>query len=202
MNTCCAPPSASGSPEAGTRWSFSPLLLVLLFFSYPHHQPVIYPSISPLHVPFLLFSSLLLPPCPCRQSAVIEQAFHRHSHWDWWPHQRAGSQRVQVPPVRAIPHISAYLIQERGHGGVESPRLRLSHYQTVPHQRCHHMAIDFWKREQSQWKTSEIQVSLLPQLCNVAVEQCGGRDQIRKERSEEEGAFNKWRFVRVCIYDH
>lgn len=30
----------------------------------------------------------------------------------------------------------------RGHGGVESPRSLVSHYQTMPHHHCHHMIID------------------------------------------------------------
>lgn len=92
--------------------------------SLPLH-PRINLSHTPLptvHVPLL---RSIPPPPPsvlCRQSAVIEHAFHRHSRWDRWPQQWAGSQRVQVPPVRVIPHISAYLIQDRGllwdHGGV------------------------------------------------------------------------------------
>lgn len=55
--------------------------------------------------------------------------------------------RVQVPPVRVIPHISVHLIQERGSlwdsGGVESWQETVSHYQTMPHHLCHRRAIDF-----------------------------------------------------------
>lgn len=86
----------------------------------------------------------------------------------------------------------------RGHGGVESPCLRVSHYQTMPHHHCLHMTIGLGlscsgRRTISVEKLLDPGVPTSPALnsCNVAVEQCGGRDQIRKERSKEEGAFNK-----------
>lgn len=101
--------------------------------------------------------------------------------------------------MRVIPHISVYLIQDRGalrgHGGVESPRSILSHYQTMPHHHCHHMAIAFGvptlegrhflggekKRLNPGVSTSQTRNS-----CNVAVEQYRG-----KERQEAEGGFKK-----------
>lgn len=91
-----------------------------------------------------------------------------------------------MPPVRVIPHISVYLIQDRGalrgHGGVESPRSILSHYQTMPHHHCHHMAIAFGvPRLNPGVSTSQTRNS-----CNVAVEQYRG-----KERQEAEGGFKK-----------
>lgn len=61
-----------------------------------------------------------------------------------------------------------------------------------------------WEGEQYQRKKyldPGVSTSPARGSCNVAVEQCGGRDQIRKERSKEEGDFNKRRktFVYLTI---
>lgn len=134
MNTCCDPPTPWGSLKTSAGWSFPPSSCSFTPTStYPHyisHSS----SLSPL--PF--------PTVPYHQSAAIEQAFHRPSHRDQWPHQWAGSQRVQVPPVRVIPHISLYLIQQSEEGcgpmGVWSPHATL--FFTI--RPCHIIMVITW----------------------------------------------------------
>lgn len=92
-----------------------------------------------------------------------------------------------------------HLIQEegerRGAAGVWSPH---AHWFLTTGQRRHrhcHRRTAFRKEDNMSGKSGQIQVSSLPQFklsgCGVAEEQCGGREEVRKERGEEEGEFNK-----------
>lgn len=102
--------------------------------------------------------------------------------------------------MRVIPHISAHLIQQRGRGGVEAPRSLVSHYQPMPHHHhCHHMTIDFGLsyfggEKIFLWKTSWIQVSLLPRPRAVATWQWNNVKEgmeLEKKGEKKEGAFDK-----------
>lgn len=86
----------------------------------------------------------------------------------------------------------------RGHGGVESPCLRVSHYQTMPHHHCLRRTVGMGSSFSGR-RTISGQMVLNPGVLtspalsssDMAVEQCGGRAHFRKERSKEEGGFHK-----------
>lgn len=193
-------------PQAHKRQALDSLLSPSSSSSTPPHQPVIYPSTlaarptPPLRSPS--FSRRALPSVGCYWAGISQTLPLRPVTSSAGRKSEGSSSSCESNPTHLCTFDSREGRAPRGHGGVESPYLLASHSQTTPHHDCRHMTA--LEGEQYQWKSGKIQVSLLPPArngCNVAVEQCGGRDQIRKEGSKEEGALNKWRktFVYLTI---
>lgn len=163
MNTCCAPTTASGSLKTEAGW---PVL------SSPSSTPT-----PTCHLPLFThymsnstssLSTRALPSVGCYWAGISQTLPLRPV-----TSSAAGSQRVQVPPVRVIPHISAYLIQERGERrgatGVWSPHA----WDFLTTRPCHIIIVSIgpsgWAQaslegEQYQCRWCYIQVCLLPQL--------------------------------------
>lgn len=196
LNTCCAPPTASGSLETGSGWSF-------LHSSSSTPTSTIYPSsLTPCPIPPFCSSSLshhALPSVGCYWAGTSRTLPQRPVTSSADRKSEGSSSSCESNPTHLCTFDSGEGRLLRGHGGVESPCLRVSHYQTMPHHHCLHTTIGLGlsysgRRTISEEKLLDPGVPTSPALnsCNVAVEQCGGRDQIRKERSKEEGAFDQW----------
>lgn len=207
VNTCCAPPTASGSLKTGTGWPFLPSS------SSTPTSTCHLPLFPHYHVPFLLLRPSSLsrrawPSVGCYWAGISQTLPLRPVTSSAGRKSEGSSSSCESNPTHLCVFDSGEGRALRGHGGVESPCLRVSHYQTMPHHHCLHMAIGFGLRYSGS-RTISVEMLLNPGVptswalssCTMAVEQCGGRDQIRKERSEEEGAFNKWRktFVYLTI---
>lgn len=185
MNTCCAPPTASGSQETGTGQSFIPLLLLL----HPPHQPVIYPSTlatrptPPLRSPS--FSRRALPSLGCYWAGISQTLPLRPVTSSAGRKSEGSSSSCESNPTHLCTFDSREGRAPRGRGGVESPYLLASHSQTTPHHRRRHMAA--LEGEQYQWKSGKIQVSLLPRLETAATWQWNNvEEEIRLEKKGAE----------------
>lgn len=139
LHICCGLTAASGSLDS----PFSSILTSTC-------HPLLTRSMS--HSSFLI--------CPLFLSgsgAVMEQAFHRHSHWDQWPHQQAGSWRGSSSSSETNPtHLCIFDSREgrvlKAHRSVESPFSLVSHYQTVPHHRSSRDHAVRLKKRGSRWR--------------------------------------------------
>lgn len=168
MNTCCPQLTASGSPK-----------------SKPAPPTLPPPTLGTTPV------SPFSPSSRC-QSAVIEQAFLQTLPLR--PVTSSAGRKSEGSSSSCERHTThIYWIQRegwalRGHGGVESWALLLSHCQTMPHHYCFsHDHKPFYRHLTIIWKwyvlsgnqfNPGVSTSPAANSCNVAMEQWGGRDHI------------------------